>query len=105
VELDILATRRLPTTALEGDNVLAKHKSAEKRHRQSLKRNARNSAARSKMRTAIKHARAALSGKAPDKDARVKTAVAEIYRAAAKNLIKDETASRYVSRLMRAAAS
>ncbi|MCC7384980.1 MAG: 30S ribosomal protein S20 [Deltaproteobacteria bacterium] len=83
---------------------MAQHKSAEKRHRQSLKKRANNVTIRSKMRNAIKVARTSIESKAPDKEARVKAAVAAINRAASKHVVKRETASRYVGRLMTAAA-
>ena len=83
---------------------MAQHKSAEKRYRQNEKRRARNKIVRSRMRGAIKSAREAIETKGADKEAVVKTAVAEIHRAAAKNVLRPQTASRYVSRLMQAAA-
>ncbi|MFO0727115.1 MAG: 30S ribosomal protein S20 [Myxococcota bacterium] len=83
---------------------MATHKSAEKRNRQSQKKNTRNSRLKSEMRTAVKAARNALASGAKDKDAAVKTAVTEIYRAASKNVLRSGTASRYVSRLMKAAS-
>jgi small subunit ribosomal protein S20 len=81
---------------------VAQHKSAEKRNRQSKKRRERNTALSSRMRGAIKSARAAVEAKKTDKDAAVKTAISEINRAASKNVLTKRTASRYVSRLMRA---
>lgn len=83
---------------------MAQHKSAIKRHRQSEIRRARNKTVRSKMRNAIKTAREALESASADKDAQVKAAISEINRAASKHVIKRETASRYVGRLMHAAA-
>ena len=82
---------------------MANHASAKKRHRQNVKRSTRNSAARSRMRRAIKEARAAIASNAEDKATRVKLAVQEVYRAASKNIIPARTASRNVSRLMRGA--
>jgi small subunit ribosomal protein S20 len=82
---------------------VAQHKSAEKRNRQSQKRRERNTALTSRMRGAIKDARSAVEAKKGDKDAVVKNAVSEINRAASKNVLTKRTASRYVSRLMRAA--
>ncbi len=82
---------------------MAQHKSAEKRNRQNEKRAARNSALRSRMRTAIKAARDAIANNAPDKAETVKTAIAEIYGMASKKVLVKATASRYVSRLMKAA--
>ncbi len=83
---------------------MAQHVSADKRNRQNLVRKARNTSLRSRMRTAIKDARSALASKAPDRADVVKSAVASIHRAATKNIVTKQTAQRYVSRLMRAAA-
>ena len=84
---------------------MAQHKSAEKRNRQNIKRKARNNTIRARMRTAIKAARAAISSSAENKDALVTKALSEINRAASKNVLKRATASRYVSRLMRASVT
>ena len=84
---------------------MAQHKSAEKRNRQNIVRKARNNNIRSRMRTAVKAARAAIASQAENKDALVKKALSEISRAASKNVLKKTTASRYVSRLMRASAA
>lgn len=83
---------------------MAQHASAEKRNRQNTKRRARNTALRSQMRSAEKSARAALTTKTETRAADVKAAVANINRAATKQVISKATASRHVSRLMRAAA-
>ena len=82
---------------------MANHRSAEKRDRQNQKRRARNAALRSRMRTFLKQARSAISENAEDRDDAVQTAVREIYRAASKKVLKRRTASRTVSRLMKAA--
>jgi small subunit ribosomal protein S20 len=81
---------------------VAQHKSADKRNRQNIVRKTRNNDIRSRMRTAVKAARAAISSQAENKDAIVKNALSEISRAASKNVLKKSTASRYMSRLMRA---
>lgn len=82
---------------------MAQHKSAEKRNRQSQKRTVRNTALKSRMRTAVKAARDAITNNAPNKAEAVKAAVAEIYGMASKKVLEKATASRYVSRLMKAA--
>ena len=82
---------------------MANHVSAEKRHRQSLKRRARNAALRSRMRRVVKDARSAVEAKGSDSAALVKSAVARIYKTAAKGVISKATAARRVSRLMKAA--
>jgi small subunit ribosomal protein S20 len=96
---------RLTTHSVGGypPNPVAQHPSAEKRNRQSQLRKARNAATRSRMRTAVKAARTALESKAANKDELLKKAVADINRAASKNVVKKGTASRHVSRLMKAA--
>jgi small subunit ribosomal protein S20 len=83
---------------------VAQHPSAEKRNRQNNKRRTRNQALRSRMRTAMKAARAALASKAPNKADLVKEAIGDIHRAATKKVVRKGTASRYVSRIMRAQA-
>ena len=83
---------------------MAQHKSAEKRHRQNERRKARNKNVRSRMRNAMKDARSALEHQGATKAEDVKAAVSEITRAASRNVITKATASRYVSRLMHAAA-
>lgn len=82
---------------------MANHPSAKKRNRQNQKRRARNFANRSRVRTAIKNARMAISENAENKDALVKAAIREVYRTASKNVLAKNAASRTVSRLMRAA--
>jgi small subunit ribosomal protein S20 len=85
---------------------MANNKSAEKRNLQTLVRNERNRAVRSTLRTAIKKLRAAVE--AGDADA-AKTLLPEtisvIDVTARKNVIHDNTASRYKSRLSRAVAA
>jgi small subunit ribosomal protein S20 len=73
--------------------------SAEKRNRQMQKRRARNRAAMSTLRTAIKRARTAIDGKAAEASALVKTAISTIDKAVSRGVLKKQTASRYVSRL------
>ncbi len=84
---------------------MANHLSAKKRHRQNLKRRARNTALRSRTRRTLKKAREAISGKATTRAEDVKAAVRELYKAASKNVISKKNASRRVSRLMKAAAA
>lgn len=73
--------------------------SAQKQNRKMIKHRARNRAAMAALRTAVKHARTAVDGKADDASALVKTAVAVIDSAVTKGILKRGTASRYVSRL------
>jgi small subunit ribosomal protein S20 len=76
--------------------------SAAKRQRQNVKRRAHNKAQRSTMRSAIKHARVAAQQGAENSDALIKEAHARVGKAAKVGLIKDNNASRRISRLMRA---
>jgi small subunit ribosomal protein S20 len=84
---------------------VAQHASAEKRNRQNQARKLRNQSLRSKMRTAMKTARAALDSKDANRQALVKDAVSNISRAATKKVVRKGTASRYIARIMRAAAA
>lgn len=79
---------------------MAQHKSADKRNRQSEARRARNQALRSRMKNAVKKARTAVAEGAANKAELVKEAVRVVQSTASKNVIRDQTASRTVSRLM-----
>lgn len=81
---------------------MATHPSAVKRNRQNITRNARNTSLRSRMRNAIRDARAAIEANSEDRASLVKQAVKIIQQTASKNVIHRNTASRYVSRMMRA---
>lgn len=72
--------------------------SAEKQRRQAEKKNARNRAGKSSLRTALKKARASIQGGDADKET-LATSFSAIDRAAKSGLIKDNTADRYKSRL------
>lgn len=83
---------------------MATHKSALKRHRQSLRRKARNKAAKSSMKTAVK----AFLKTVEAKDAgavkpSLGKATAVIAKAASKGLIHKKTAARKISRLAKKA--
>jgi small subunit ribosomal protein S20 len=78
---------------------VANNPSAEKANRQSIKRRARNRAALSALRTAVKKARVAIDGKAADAPDLRKSAIAVIDKAVSRGVLKRNTASRYVSRL------
>lgn len=78
------------------------HPSAQKRHRQSLKRQARNRAIKTRVRTAAKQALDAIQGN--DKqagEAAVQNAMKVLSKAASKGTIKRNTASRKIARLSR----
>jgi small subunit ribosomal protein S20 len=82
---------------------VANHKSAIKRHRQSLKRAARNRAMKTRVRNTVKAVRAAVQLK--DKDqamALLGTASSILDKAATKGVIHWKNASRNISRLSKA---
>ena len=76
--------------------------SAEKQRRQAEKKNERNRAGKSTLRTALKKSRSAIVGGDADKDT-LAAGFSAIDKAAKSGLIKENTANRYKSRL--AAAS
>lgn len=79
---------------------MANIKSAEKRARQAIRRRAHNVTLRSKMRTAIKRARAAIAtGEKAPAQAAVKAAVPVIDSMVNKGIIHKNTAARHKSRL------
>jgi small subunit ribosomal protein S20 len=79
---------------------LANHKSAVKRNRQSIARNARNTHIRSTMRTFVKQVREAVAGgNAEAAQAALVRAIPFIDKAATKGVIHKATASRKISRL------
>lgn len=76
--------------------------SEEKRHRQSLKRQARNQATKSKVKTLIKKVITAASGtdqQATEEQLRI--AVSAIHKAGRKRVLHPNTAARRVARLSR----
>jgi small subunit ribosomal protein S20 len=76
------------------------HKSAEKRDRQNAKRNAINTAHRSRLRTAIKKLRAAIAAKnVADAQALLPQTVSIIDKSIQKGVIHRNAAARYKSRL------
>lgn len=77
------------------------HKSAEKRDRQREKRRLANRAVMGRMRTAIKLAREAVDEKKPEAAKLMKQAVQYIDKAVSKGALKRNTASRYISRLIK----
>ncbi|MBW2466284.1 MAG: 30S ribosomal protein S20 [Deltaproteobacteria bacterium] len=82
---------------------MANHKSALKRHRQSLVRRDRNRMNKSKVKTAMKKVDAAIEVDGSVEKAReaLVTAVPVIERAAVKGAFHKKTASRKISRLTR----
>ena len=79
---------------------MANHKSAEKRHRQSKIRNARNTHIRSTMRSYVKKVRTAIAeGDLETAKTLLEKAIPYIDKAATKGVIHKATASRKISRL------
>ena len=86
---------------------MANHKSAEKRHRQSLKRRERNISQRSAVKTAVKKAIAAnvAGSDANSKVKALKEATSLIDKAAVHGVIHKNAARRKISRLHRKASA
>lgn len=78
---------------------MANIKSAKKRVLVQAKREARNKACRSNLKTVIKQANAAIAADAENKDALVKAAVKKIDQACAKGIIHKNCAARKKSTL------
>lgn len=78
---------------------MANHKQALKRHRQSLKRQARNNYAKATMRTFLKKARNSVENGEAAAPEVVKNAVSFLDHIAGKGLIPKQRASRLKSRL------
>lgn len=77
-----------------------KHPSAQKRHRQSIKRQARNTAIRSRVRTTVRKLRESIAaGNAAEATERLLNATRVISKAATKGVFHRNTASRKISRL------
>ena len=72
--------------------------SAEKQRRQAEKKNERNRAGKSTLRTALKKSRAAIVGGDADKET-LAAGYSAIDKAAKSGIIKENTANRYKSRL------
>lgn len=81
-------------------------KSGIKRHRQSLKRNARNTVVKSDLKTQLKKFESVLETKDASSAQQVlRETEAKLRKAASKGLIKKETASRKVSRITKRVAA
>jgi small subunit ribosomal protein S20 len=82
---------------------MAHHKSAQKRARQALKRQARNRSVLRRTRTVVKDLREAISAGDPAQAAeRLKRAERELRKAASKGVVPRRRADRSVSRLAKA---
>ena len=84
---------------------MANIKSQIKRNRQTVKRQARNKAVRSELRTRTKRALSAIDGDVENADETLRLAVKRIDKAAAKGVIHKNQAANRKSRLMKRAAS
>lgn len=85
------------------EDTVANHKSAIKRHKQSLQRAARNRAARTRVKNAIKAVRVAIQGSDKNQaEEALKVAASVLAKAAGKGALHKKKASRKVSRLARA---
>ena len=81
---------------------MARHKSAEKRNRQSVKRRATNRANLSQLKTHVKKIRGALAtGDAEAAAKLLPETMGQIDKAARKGVVHDNAAARYKSRLSR----
>jgi len=83
-----------------------KHPSAQKRHRQSIKRQTRNQAIRSRVRTFVKRVRESVDARnSAEANERLKSATRAIDKAVTKGVLHRNTASRKISRLTHAVRS
>ncbi len=81
-------------------------KSGIKRHRQSLKKGARNTVVKSDLKTQLKKFESVLESKDPSSAQQIlRETEAKLRKAASKGLIKKETASRKVSRISKRVAA
>lgn len=78
---------------------MATHKSAEKRHRQSLKRKTRNRLVKVGMKKAMREAREAITNGSDKASELVKRAESLIAKASTKGVIHKNSARRKISRL------
>ena len=78
---------------------LANHKSAEKRARQSIKRNARNSNVKASVKTFEKNLVKAIETKSKDLPAALSAYMKKAMQAAAKGSVRKDTISRKIGRL------
>lgn len=82
---------------------MAKHPSAAKRHRQSLRRRARNQQVKSRIRTLIKKLRGTIAKQEKEAAAaQLRDVNRELDKAVKKGVLKRNTASRYLARLSQA---
>jgi small subunit ribosomal protein S20 len=89
------------TRSFEEALKLAHSKSALKRWRQNERHRERNKTVRSSSRTAVKKARTGIADGSDDAEAAVREAISVLDRAAKRNVIHKNAASRHKSRLMK----
>lgn len=77
---------------------MANHKSAEKRHRQSIKRRDRNRAAKAAIRGAVRAARSAADSKDPKARELARAAERLLAKASTKGILNKKAAARLISR-------
>ena len=83
---------------------MATHKSAIKRHRQSLTRKAKNKAVKTRMKTAVKSLLQAIESKETAQiPVKLKQATSTIAKTESKGILKKNTAARKISRLTKKA--
>lgn len=82
-----------------------RHKSAIKRHRQNLKRQARNTGIRTRVRHVIRETREALAGKSDSVEAQLRTAIRTLTKAVSKGVLHRNSASRRIARLSKQVAA
>ena len=80
---------------------MAHHRSAEKRHRQSVKRRARSKYWKTRVRNAVRRVQASAAGGEKDVEAQFREAEQLLRKAASKGVFHKATVSRTVSRLHR----
>ena len=81
---------------------MANHKSSMKRARQTIVRTERNRVGKSRVRSAVRQVRDAITeGKLEEADTLLKVATRELRKAASKGVFHKRTASRRVSRLVK----
>ena len=83
---------------------MANIRSQIKRNRQTIKRQARNKAVRSELRTRTKRANSAIAEGAEDSEESIRLAIKRIDKAASKGVIHKNQAANRKSRLMKRAA-
>jgi small subunit ribosomal protein S20 len=91
--------RKATIKGYRGGYPLANHKSAEKRARQSVKRNARNSQAKASVKTFEKNLVKGIEAKSKEVADLLKSFTAQAMKAADKGQLKKTTVARKISRL------